>query len=518
MVRVGRGIRIAQSILRLCTGVMVLILVASCSAPVPTLVPVATPTLPGSGAAQSSSSSTTSTSGLVTASGEVVPAQQADLGFAATGLVDVVSVKVDDRVQAGQVLVQLKGQEGLASDVATAQQKVAAAQQETEAAQQALVDAQRQVLDARKAITDMLDSTVTALNLNQAQMNIADLQKQIEDAKRNMGYLTSPNLKYYQDQVKQAQDALTNAQQNAALVDVGQLQVQLRAAQQQLQTATNVYNNARDAYAKCPSCNTVWAYDRMINWDDAVTLYADATSQVQQIQTQIDQAQRGTSQSVATAQDDLTQATNNLNYYLKGPDVIRVEQAQANLDLLQAQLAKAQSDADKLKANNGVDPDKLTAAQDQVTTAEEAVAAAQARIVTAQASLPAAQANLVAAQAALDDLTLTAPFSGVIVSVDIGRGEVVVPGQVVLRLGDLDHLQVETTDLSEVDVQQVQVGQSADIYVEALRSTVKGQVIRIASDSTKLGGDVVYAVTLQLAQQPAGLRWGMSVKVDFNSR
>ncbi len=516
MVRVGRGARMAQSILRLCIGVMVLVLVASCSTPVPTLVPVATPTLAVSGAAQSSSS--TSSSGLVTASGEIVPAQQADLSLAVTGMVDVVSVKEGDHVQAGQMLVQLKGQEHLAADVANAQQQVAAAQQETEAAQQALVDAQRQVLEARKAITDMLDSTATALNLNQAQMNIADLQKQIEDAKRNLGYMTAPNLKYYQDQVQQAQDDLTNAQQNATLVDVGQLQVQLRAAQEQLQTATNVYNNAKDAYAKCPSCNTVWAYDRMISWDDAVSLYADAASQVQQLQTQIDQAQRGASQAVATAQDNLKQATDNLNYYLNGPDAIRLEQAQANVDLLQAQLAKAQSDADKLKANNGVDPDKLQAAQDQVTMAEEAVAAAQTRIATAEASLPAAQANLVAAQAALDDLTLTAPFSGVVVSVDIGAGEAVVPGQVVLRLGDLDHLQVETTDLSEVDLQQVQVGQSADVYIEALRSTVKGQVIRIASDSTKLGGDVVYAVTLQLAQQPAGLRWGMSVKVDFNSK
>jgi multidrug efflux pump subunit AcrA (membrane-fusion protein) len=502
--------------LRLCVGVTALAVVAGCSTAAPTLVPIATPTLATSTAGQSSSSS--SSSGLVTASGEVEPAHKADLGFAATGQVDVVSVKVGDRVQAGQTLVQLKGREHLDADVANAQKQVAAAQQETEAAQQALAGAQREVVDAHKAITDMVDSTATALALNQAQMNIADLQKQVEDSKRNLGYLNAPNLKYYQDQVKQAQDALTNAQQNATLVDVGQLQVQLRAAQQLLETATNVYNNAKDGFADCPSCNKVWAYDRMISWDDAVNLFADATSQVQQLQTQIDQAQRGTAQGVSAAQDNLKQATDHLNYYLKGPDAIRVEQAQANLGLLQAQLAKAQSDADKLKANNGVDPDKLKAAQDRVTTAEEAVAAAQTRIATAQASLPAAQANLVAAQAVLDSLTLTAPFSGVVVSLDIGPGEVVVPGQVLLRLGDLDHLQVETTDLSETDIQQVKVGQSADIYVEALRSTVKGQVIRIASDSTKLGGDVVYAVTLQLAQQPAGLRWGMSVKVTINSQ
>jgi multidrug resistance efflux pump len=101
------------------------------------------------------------------------------------------------------------------------------------------------------------------------------------------------------------------------------------------------------------------------------------------------------------------------------------------------------------------------------------------------------------------------------VALNVGAGEAVLPGQVVIRLGDLDHLQIETTDLSEKDLGGVEVGQAANIYVEALRADVKGQVTRIAAEATKLGGDVVYAVTLDLAEQPAGLRWGMSVKVDF---
>ena len=89
------------------------------------------------------------------------------------------------------------------------------------------------------------------------------------------------------------------------------------------------------------------------------------------------------------------------------------------------------------------------------------------------------------------------------------------PGQAAIQLGDLDHLQVETTDLSEKDVSRVQVGQSATVYVEALSSEIQGQVIRIAPWSTTLGGDVVYTVTLSLAEQPAGLLWGMSVTVEI---
>ena len=57
----------------------------------------------------------------------------------------------------------------------------------------------------------------------------------------------------------QAQNALTNAQQNTALVDLSTLQVQLRNAQDQLTTATNVFNNAKDAFGKCPTCLQVYA-------------------------------------------------------------------------------------------------------------------------------------------------------------------------------------------------------------------------------------------------------------------
>ena len=514
MVREGWRANKARVTLRLWVAVMIAALAAGCSTAAPTLVPISTPTLGASSAGQSS----TFTSGLVTASGEVVPAQTADLGFAVTGVVDTVAVKAGDRVTAGQTLLQLKGRESLDAAVANAQQQVAAAQQENQAAQQALVDAQREVLNSQKAITDMTTSTARALNLGQIQANIANYQKQIEDAKRSLSSLTSPNLKYYQDQVKRAQDALTNAQQDATLIDIGQLQVNLRNAQKGLETATNVYNNAKDGFADCPSCEKVWAYDRMTTWEDAVNLYTDATNLVTQIQTQIDQTQRGSSLGVSAAQDSLDQANRQLSFYLQGPDAIKVTQAQANLALLEAQLSQAQSDEAKLRANDGVDPDQLKTAQDRLTAAEEQVTAEQSRIVTAGARLPAAQASLTAAQAAQNGYTLTAPFSGIVVALNIGAGEIVLPGQVLVRLGDLDHLQVETTDLSETDISQIQVGQSASVYVEALQSDVKGQVTRIASDSTKLGGDVVYAVSLSLAEQPAGLRWGMTVKVDFRPK
>jgi hypothetical protein len=59
------------------------------------------------------------------------------------------------------------------------------------------------------------------------------------------------------------------------------------------------------------------------------------------------------------------------------------------------------------------------------------------------------------------------------------------------------------------------VGQQATVYVEALGEDVEGRVVRIAPRADKIGGDVVYPVVIELNEQPAALRWGMSVEVEI---
>ena len=85
----------------------------------------------------------------------------------------------------------------------------------------------------------------------------------------------------------------------------------------------------------------------------------------------------------------------------------------------------------------------------------------------------------------------------------------------VVILGDLEHLRMETSDLSERDVSEVTLGQGATVYIEALNLEVGGTVVEIAPQANTIGGDVVYTVTIELDEQPEGLRWGMSVDVEI---
>ncbi len=133
---------------------------------------------------------------------------------------------------------------------------------------------------------------------------------------------------------------------------------------------------------------------------------------------------------------------------------------------------------------------------------------ADARVTQAQAALDLAKANL--AQA-----TLLAPFDGTVVSIDVVPGEMAVPQKPVLIIGDLEHLQIATTDLSEREIAGVQVGQTAIARLKAFSEDLNGKVVSIAPKAQLSNGDTVFKVTIQLDQPPQDLLWGMTGDVSI---
>jgi RND family efflux transporter MFP subunit len=136
---------------------------------------------------------------------------------------------------------------------------------------------------------------------------------------------------------------------------------------------------------------------------------------------------------------------------------------------------------------------------------------ARARTQQAQAALEAAQANL--AQG-----TLLAPFDGTLVSIDAVPGQMVEPNKTVITMGDLQNLQIVTTDLSEREIASVKIGQAATARLKAFDQDLTGKVIAIDPMAHLSDGDTVYNVTVKLDQQPAGLLWGMTGDITIDAR
>jgi multidrug resistance efflux pump len=163
---------------------------------------------------------------------------------------------------------------------------------------------------------------------------------------------------------------------------------------------------------------------------------------------------------------------------------------------------------------------EVAIAQAALQEAEWYVAAVEGEAVPAEASgaqltqLQNGRDQLAAAEAALAGSRLTAPFDGTLAALEVDLGDYVQPGVPAAIVVDLSRLYVETTDLSELDVTEVSIGSVCTVSIEALGDQAEGRVIRVAQLPTILGGDVVYAATIELDSIPQGLRAGMSAEVS----
>jgi len=137
-------------------------------------------------------------------------------------------------------------------------------------------------------------------------------------------------------------------------------------------------------------------------------------------------------------------------------------------------------------------------------------------LAVAEAAVAQAEANLAVDQVALARTEVSAPFAGSVGLVDVRVGELVSQDQVLATIGDLAALRVETTDLDEIDVARVAVGQKAALTFDALpEKSLAGQVVRISPMAAPGSGGVHYTVVIEMDDLDPAIRWGMTAFVDI---
>jgi len=129
-----------------------------------------------------------------------------------------------------------------------------------------------------------------------------------------------------------------------------------------------------------------------------------------------------------------------------------------------------------------------------------------------------ANANLEAAKDALANYVITAPFNGVVADVDVKAGEQVGAETRIVSIIDTSKWIVKTTDVTELEVVKISVGQKAEINPDALPDAqMSGTVTEISNAYTQQGGDILYTVQLELDKEDPDLKWGMTVEVIFRT-
>ena len=183
----------------------------------------------------------------------------------------------------------------------------------------------------------------------------------------------------------------------------------------------------------------------------------------------------------------------------------QVKQAQANLGRLQnpattAEIAEAQALVDQAQAQL----DLLLAG-----AREQEIAAAEAAVAQAEAARQQALVSLA-------DTELRAPFAGTLAAIQVRQGEQVSAGTPVAEIGDLTAWQVETDDLSELDIVRIKPGQIVNVAFDALPGLeLRGTVERVQPKGEKKLGDMTYTVVVRLDDPGARLLWNMTAVVKF---
>jgi HlyD family secretion protein len=308
--------------------------------------------------------------------------------------------------------------------------------------------------------------------------------------------------------VQEAEAALTSAQARLALLQAAPLSEEIAVAEAEIEVTQAALSQAaaqRDQLRAGATEAEIAAVQAQVTAAQADQLVAEETH---------DQTMKCFSFKMGGKKKTICPA-------LGAPE----EQARYNLQAADETLEAVQVQLDALEAGAG---DKARAADAAVlaATAQQGVAEAELDLLRAgptaeevaaqKAAVAQAQAALDAARVALERTEVRAPLAGAVGMVDVRTGELVAAGQPLITMGDLSTLQVETTDLDEIDVARVAVGQQVDVTFDAIPGQVfDGRVARISPMAESGDGGVNYTVVIELPEIAPAIRWGMTAFVDI---
>jgi multidrug resistance efflux pump len=188
--------------------------------------------------------------------------------------------------------------------------------------------------------------------------------------------------------------------------------------------------------------------------------------------------------------------------------------AQKDYDNAIAELEDIQRESDEARATLDA---ALAAEAEAKHQYELSVDGANAdQLALAQARLDTAQAQVAAAETALSNYVVTAPFDGVVADVAVSVGEQVGTESRAVSVVDASSWVVETSDITELEVVDIQVGQAVSLTADALSDvTMNGVVMSISDAAFTQSGDVLYTVYIAVDNVDERVKWGMTVEVVF---
>ena len=283
----------------------------------------------------------------------------------------------------------------------------------------------------------------------------------------------------------------------------------MRCVEREYEDAWRAFSAARENYITAEK-------DGMSAVQAAENKLVGARNRIEDAVRAVEIAQSGRLQASATKiQSDLNAAQAGLQVLLDFPDEAEVAQAEAKLESARAALADLRPDAQEIAlAKQQVEDaellvSKLESGRDPLDEERR-----EARLAAAELRVTATETALEAASIALADTELRAPFSGVIVGLNVDAGEEVAPRQFVMSLADTSEWELVTVDLDELSVVNLGEGDNVSVVFDALPDLeMSGTISRISRLGEEMQGAVTYSADVRLSGNDPRLRWGMTASI-----
>ncbi len=207
-----------------------------------------------------------------------------------------------------------------------------------------------------------------------------------------------------------------------------------------------------------------------------------------------------------------------------------VSQAQAQVNNAQAQVEQARLEYQQAQADNArlrslsndgaISEQDADLAETAMKTAEQVVRSAQQGVETQQQAVVSAQGRMTAQQAVVAQVEerrsytrLVSPLTGSVLERITEPGNLLQPGDEVVRLGDFSRIKI-VVQVSELDLSQIRLGQSVEVRFDALPGeTFTGDVARISPAADPVARLLPVEVTLPNPDGRVGS--GLLARVSF---
>lgn len=322
---------------------------------------------------------------------------------------------------------------------------------DTTALERAVTQAQLTVETAKLALVD-LQTPATASALAVAEANVTEAKENLADVKAGA---SAAELAAAQSSLAAAQASYNELQAGPSADALTQLSAALKKAEITLAEAQRSYDQIAWRNDVGMTSQAADLQSATIDYESAKAAYAESTASASTSELQ------SAISNIQTAQATLTDLQNS-------PSAADIATAEAQVTEAEATLTELQTGA----------------------TANE--------LRNAQITLQQALIELEAAYRDLEGATVIAPIDGVVLSLDAEIGVRSSSGSIVATIADPSQLDLEIS-VAEADIANVEVGQSAEIEIDALPGqSFSGVVQRITPATDSDSSAVSYPVTIRL--------------------